>query len=104
MAHSVDPDESSLMTLHCLQKSMFSSKRLKGLRLCFNQVEQSFPMALDKMGFFFSQNSDISPVSLQKHMLWYLLEVTLRTASNDYSQHMFLWRNKKHTYLIATLI
>ena len=28
-------------------------------------------------------------------MLWYSLEAPRRGASNEYPQHMFLWRNKK---------
>ena len=41
-------------------------------------------------------------------MLWYSLEAPRRGASNEYPQHMFLWRNKKalsstdqHTHYIA---
>ena len=32
------------------------------------------------------------------------LEVPRRGASNEYPQHMFLWRNKKNIYLLPTLI
>ena len=31
-----------------------------------------------------------------KNMLWYSLEAPRRGASNDYSQHIFLCRNKKN--------
>ena len=35
-------------------------------------------------------------ISPQKHMLWYSLEAPRRGASNEYPQHMFLWRSKKN--------
>ena len=34
--------------------------------------------------------------SPQKCMLLYSLEVPLQGVSNEYSQYMFLWRNKKN--------
>ena len=30
--------------------------------------------------------------------------ILIRSASNEYPQHMFLWRSKKNTFLIPTLI
>ena len=36
-------------------------------------------------------------------MLWYSLEAPHRGASNEYTQHVFLWRNKKNIYLIPHL-
>ena len=35
-------------------------------------------------------------------MLWYSLEVPRRGASNEYPQHMFLWKNKKNYPRIIT--
>ena len=36
-------------------------------------------------------------------MLWLSLEAPLLGASNEYPQHMVLWRNKKNIYLIRFL-
>ena len=36
-------------------------------------------------------------ISPQKHMLWVLIRSTSASASKEYPQHMFLWRNKKNT-------
>ena len=35
-------------------------------------------------------------ISAQKHMSWVLIRSTSGGASNEYSQHMFSWRNKKN--------
>ena len=53
---------------------------------------------------FSSENADIFLISPQKHMLWYSLEAPCRGASNEYPQHMFLWRNKKNIMWIPPLI
>ena len=45
--------------------------------------------------FFQLKNTDLFLISSRKHMLWYSLEAPRRGASNEYPQHMFLWRNKK---------
>ena len=37
-------------------------------------------------------------------MLWYSLEAPRRGASNEYPQHMFLWRNKKNIMWIPPLV
>ena len=37
-------------------------------------------------------------------MLWYSLEAPRRGASNEYPQHMFLWRSKENIYMDTTLI
>ena len=37
-------------------------------------------------------------------MLWYSLEVPRRSASNEYPQHMFSWRNKKNIMWVPPLI
>ena len=37
-------------------------------------------------------------------MLWYSLEAPWQGASNEYPQHMFLWRNKKNIMWIPPLI
>ena len=37
-------------------------------------------------------------------MLWYSLEVPHQDTSNEYPQHMFLWRNKKNIFLIPCFI
>ena len=43
-----------------------------------------------------SGNLNIFLISPRKHMLWYSLEAPQRGASNEYTQHMFSWRNKKN--------
>ena len=40
-------------------------------------------------------------ISLQKHMLWYSLEVPHWGTSNEYPQHMFSWRNKKNVFFFV---
>ena len=35
-------------------------------------------------------------------MLWYTLEVPHQVASNEYPQHMILWRNKKKWYVATS--
>ena len=52
--------------------------------------EQS--IGLDKGGY----PVNIFLISPQKHVLWYTLEAPHQGASNEYSQHMFLWRNEKN--------
>ena len=49
----------------------------------------------------FPWSFDIFLISPQKHKLWCSLEAPQGGASNEYPQHMFLWRNKKtiHSYL-----
>ena len=37
-------------------------------------------------------------------MLWYSLEAPRRGTSNEYPQHMFLWRNKKNIMWTPPLI
>ena len=37
-------------------------------------------------------------------MLGYSLEAPRRGASNEYPQHMFLWRNKRTIFLLPPLI
>ena len=54
-------------------------------------------IALDKV-FFQPKSIDIFLISLQKHMLWYSLEVPHQGASNEYPQHMFSSRNKKKKF------
>ena len=39
----------------------------------------------------------------QKHILWYSLEARHGGTSNEYPQHMFLWRNKKNIMWITLL-
>ena len=48
-------------------------------------------IATDKRGY----PHNIFLISPQKHMLWYSLEAPQWSASNEYPQHMFSWRNKK---------
>ena len=36
----------------------------------------------------------------QNHMLWYSLEVPHLDNSNEYPQHIFLWRNKKMIFFL----
>ena len=55
----------------------------------------SVVIATDKRGY----PHNIFFISPQKHMLWYSLEAPQPGASNEYSQHMFLWRNKKDSSL-----
>ena len=52
--------------------------------------ERNF-IATDKRGY----PHNIFLISSRKHMLWYSLEAPCRGTSNEYPQHMFLWRNKK---------
>ena len=40
--------------------------------------------------------ADIFLISLQKTYVVYYLEAPCRGASNEYPQHMFLWRNKSY--------
>ena len=54
--------------------------------------------------FFQPKSTDIFLISPQKHMLWYSLEVPHWGTSNEYPQHMFLWRNKKNIFLIPPQI
>ena len=59
----------------------------EGMCLCIlSTVSES--IGLDKSGY----QVNISP---QKHMLWFSLEAPWQGASNEYPQHMFLWRNKQ---------
>ena len=48
-------------------------------------------IATDKRGY----PHNIFLISPLKHMLLYPLEAPRRGASNEYPQHMFLWKNKK---------
>ena len=36
----------------------------------------------------------------KKHMLWVPIRIALASDSNEYPQHMFLWRNKQNYPLI----
>ena len=54
----------------------------------------SLSIAPDKAPFQL-KNTDLFLIFPQKHMLWYTLEVPYQVASNEYPQHMILWRNKK---------
>ena len=54
--------------------------------------------------FFQSKSVDIFLNAPRKHILSYSLEVPHRGTSNEYPQHVFLWRNKKIINLIPTLI
>ena len=49
-------------------------------------------IGLDKGGY----PANMILISPRKHMLWYSLEAPRRGASNEYPQHMFLWRNKEN--------
>ena len=60
--------------------------------ICTNAVWlESLFKGLDKSGF----QVNIFLISPRKHMLWYSLEAPHQGASNEYPQHIFLWRNKK---------
>ena len=52
---------------------------------------------------FLTKNTDIVLSAQWKHMLW-VLELPCWSASNEYPQYMFLWRNKKTIMLIPLLI
>ena len=55
-------------------------------------------IALDKT-LFFNPKVLIFFLFLRKNICCgYSLEATHRGASNEYPQHMFLWRNKKNIY------
>ena len=54
--------------------------------------------------FFQPQIFNIFLNFLQKHRLWYSLEVPQWGTSNEYQQHMFCWRNKKNIMWISTLV
>ena len=45
--------------------------------------------------------TSISLISPWKHLLWCSLEAPHWGASNEYSQHMFSWRNKKKYYVMT---
>ena len=51
---------------------------------------------------FSAESSNIFLISSWKYMLWYSLDAPRRGASNEYPQHMFLWRNKKTYYMYAS--
>ena len=53
-------------------------------------VKYATAIGVDKGGF----PVNIFLISPQKHMLWVL--ITRQGTSNEYPQHMFLWRNKKN--------
>ena len=42
-------------------------------------------------------------ISLQKHILWYLLEATYLGTSNEYPQHVFCGEIRKNIYLAPLL-
>ena len=67
------------------------------LELCHNHSSSWSPDRASDKAFFFVKWKVLSIVLLspQKRMLWYSLEVPHRGASNEYPQHMLLWRNKK---------
>ena len=56
----------------------------------------AFSMSQDK-ALFKPKTNDIFLISPQKHMLWYLLEVPLWGASNEYPQRMF-WGEIKYLF------
>ena len=61
----------------------------------------SLYIAVDKMGFFSIQSIDNFFLLFHKNIFCgYSLEVPHWDASNEYPQHMILWRNK--TYLSDT--
>ena len=60
--------------------------------------------APDKGHFFKEKNIDIFLISPQKHVLLVLIRSARWGASNEYQQHMFLWRNKKNICQVAPLI
>ena len=43
------------------------------------------------------KSNDIFLTYEEENMLWYSLEVPHWDISNEYPQHIFLWRNKKNT-------
>ena len=47
---------------------------------------------------------DIFLISPWKHMLWFSIEAPQRGTSNEYPQHMFLWRSKKNIMWIPAFI
>ena len=67
-------------------------------------VKNACGIGLDK-SLFFNQKVSIFFLFLDENICCgYSLEAPHRGASNEYPQHMFLWRNKKSIYLILTLI
>ena len=54
--------------------------------------------------FFFDQNCWYFHFSTKMYVVGYSLEMPCFGASNEYSQHVFSWKNKKNLFLIPTLV
>ena len=57
-----------------------------------------------KTPFFNKKDWYFSYFSIKNICCGYSLEVPHRGTSNEYPQHIFLWRNKKNIYWVPTLI
>ena len=79
-----------------ISSSIWDSKAHHVVTLCI-------PIAL-MMLFFQSKSIDIFSYFSTKTCCGYSLEAPHWGASNEYPQHMFLWRNKKNINLKPTLI
>ena len=65
--------------------------KLKTVQTKTQDIQTYMYIALDKKGYL--HNTFL--ISPQKDTLWYSLEVPRQGISNEYPQHMFLWRNMK---------
>ena len=68
--------------------------------MCYGYSLEAPRIAPDKE-LFSTKIIDIFLICPRNHMLWTALEMPWRGASNEYTQHLFSWRNKKNTILLV---